>query len=69
MLWFSFLVSFQAVATPLSVRCGDVYVSIMCAGGFGGGGARGGRFAMATFPTAVGPAQSGVSNQTAIPID
>ena len=34
----------------------------MCAGGFGGGGARGGRLAVAASPTAVGPAQSGVSN-------
>ena len=50
---------------PLSVRCGES----MCAGGFGGGGARGGqlavarggRLAVAASPSALGPAQSSVS--------
>ena len=42
-----------------SARC---VVTCNCAGEFGGGGARGGRLAVAASPTAVGPAQSGVSN-------
>ena len=33
----------------------------MCVGGLCGGGARGGWLAVAASPTAVGPAQSGVS--------
>ena len=55
--------SYQSVSPHFSVGCGDVYV---CAGGFSGGGARGGRLAVAASPSAVhaavGPAQSGVSN-------
>ena len=34
----------------------------MCVGGFCGGGARGGRLAVAAYPTAVGPAQSACYN-------
>ena len=55
-----FLVLFQAVVH----RSPSAVVTCMCVGGFCGGGARGGRLAVAAYPTAVGPAQSACYNNT-----
>ena len=38
----------------------------MWVGGFCGGGARGGRLAVAAYPTAVGPAQSACYNKSCL---